>query len=62
MGMPTRRGKTEMAEEPDVVADATNDDEDHHPRGTFVLLLAFLAVTAGYWIWAYTTLLDRAAG
>lgn len=51
-----------MAEEPDVVADTTHDDEDHHPRGTFVLLLAFLAVTAGYWIWAFTTLLDRAAG
>jgi hypothetical protein len=48
-----------MAEEPDVAADAADEDE-HHPRGTFILLLAFLAVTAGYWIWTYFALLERA--
>lgn len=50
-----------MADEPDAAADAAEDHE-HHPRGTFILLLAFLAVTAGYWIWTYFTLLGRAGG
>lgn len=48
-----------MAEEPDVAAE-TAEEEEHHPRGTFILLLAFLAVTAGYWIWTYFALLERA--
>lgn len=49
-----------MSEESEPVD--VHEDEDHHPRGTFVLLLAFLAVTAGYWIWTYLTLLGRAGG
>lgn len=36
------------------------EHEDHHPRGTFVLLVGFLIMTAGYWVWTFLTLLERA--
>ncbi len=48
-----------MSDEADAAAETAHEHDEHHPRGTFVLLLAFLAVTAGYWIWAYVALLER---
>lgn len=48
-----------MSDDVDAAAETADEHDEHHPRGTFVLLLAFLAVTAGYWIWAYMALLER---
>ena len=48
-----------MSDETDAAAEVADEHDEHHPRGTFILLLAFLAVTAGDWIWAYYALLER---
>lgn len=34
-------------------------EEEHHPRGTFLLLMLFLLLIVGYWAWTYVILLER---
>ena len=38
-------------------AAAHGEEEEHHTRGTFFLMLCFLGVIAAMWIWMYVTLL-----
>lgn len=45
-----------MAEHTD---DATGAPHEEHPRGTLVLMLGFLALTAALWGWVYVLLLSR---
>jgi hypothetical protein len=37
----------------------TTGSGTEHPWGTFVLMLLFLALIAGLWIWMYVILLQR---
>jgi hypothetical protein len=34
-------------------------EDEHHPKGTFLLLMLFLALVVGYWAWTYMILLGR---
>ena len=36
--------------------DETGVDDSHETRGTFFLMLLFLALIAGLWIWMYVIL------
>lgn len=46
-----------LAEEPTV---AHETDEEHEPRGTVVMMVLFLLIIIGVWVWTYATLLERA--
>jgi hypothetical protein len=42
----------------DLTAETADEhEEDHHPKGTFVLMLCFLGLIAAMWIWMYVTLI-----
>ena len=38
---------------------APESEQELHPKGTFVLMLLFLALIAAMWIWMYITLVTR---
>ncbi len=48
-----------MSELPPEAADGSVAEEEHHPRGTFLLLMLFLLLIVGYWGWTYVILLER---
>lgn len=48
-----------MSDLPPEAGDATAMEDEHHPRGTFLLLMLFLALIVGYWAWTYVILLGR---
>lgn len=40
-------------------ADLQQEDLEHEPRGTLVLLLLYLAVMVGVWLYVYFLLIQR---
>lgn len=37
-----------------------HDAEEHEPRGTVVMMVIFLLIVIGVWVWTYAVLLERA--
>jgi hypothetical protein len=40
---------------------ASQEHDEHHPRGTMVITLLFLLGTAIVWLWTFAMLIERSA-